>query len=38
MVVPKKPKIPEPIIPPFELDEDEPLAMLYNIYGFCVLH
>lgn len=31
MVVPKKPKIPDPIIPPFEPEpiRDEPLGMLY---------
>jgi hypothetical protein len=36
MVVPKNPKIPDPAIPPFELENerDEPLAMLYIIYCF----
>jgi hypothetical protein len=31
MVVPKKPKIPDPMIPPFEPEPiwDEPLAILY---------
>lgn len=39
MVVPNIPKIPDPIIPPFdpELIRDEPFAMLYIICGFTFL-